>query len=315
MKKCQISVISPIYNEEKNIPTLYDGLKNVLDKLGQSYEIIFINDGSRDRSSEILARIASADRLIKIIEFAKNYGQTPAITAGIKSASGKIVILIDSDLQNDPNDIPELVKHIKGGYDVVSGWRKHRKDPFLSKVLPSRVANKIISMVVGVNLHDYGCTLKAYKRDILKNFNLYGEMHRFIPAYAAQSGAKIIEVPVNHHPRKFGISHYSLWRILKVLFDLSTIKFLNDYSTKPLYLFGGIGLSFFFFAVSLFFLVAARVLFFHGGWISPMILLSGLMVVLSFQFILIGLLAEIIVRIYFESQKKSPYIISKTKNL
>lgn len=313
--KIQLSIISPVYNEEQNIKLLYDKLKKVVGRLALSCEIIFINDGSNDQSSQVLAKIATTDKLFKVIEFRRNFGQTSAITAGIKNTSGDIIVLIDADLQNDPDDIVKLLSKINEGFDVVSGWRKDRKDAFFTRVLPSIIANKIISRIVGVNLHDYGCTLKAYKREIIKNITIYGEMHRLIPAYAAFEGAKITEVVVKHHPRKFGKSNYNLWRIVKLLFDLSTVKFLNDFSTKPLYLFGTFGLSIFALGFLVFLFVVVRVVFFAGSWISPMILLSGLMALLSIQFILIGLLAEILIRIYFESQGKTPFSIKRTINL
>lgn len=310
-----LSVVSPVYNEEKNLPLLYQKLRDELNGLCKNWEIIFVNDGSNDKSGQILDTLSKKDKSIKVIEFARNFGQTAAIAAGIKAASGNVIIFIDADLQNDPKDIKKLLDKINEGFDVVSGWRKDRKDKFFTKILPSKVANKLISIVTGVNLKDYGCTLKAYRKDALKNFTLYGEMHRLIPAYSVLNGAKITEVVVTHHPRKFGKSNYNLWRIIKVLFDLLTVKFLNDFSTKPLYLFGALGLLFFVIGVFTFVFVVARVVLFGGGWISPMILLSGLLVVLSVQFILIGLLAEIIVRTYFESQKKDPFVINRTINL
>ncbi len=314
-RKSYISAISPIYDEEENVQLHYQKLSKILSILPYKYEIIFVNDGSTDGSSKLLSKIAESDTRVKIIELNRNYGQTAAISAGIAHATGEIVVLIDSDLQNDPNDIPSMLDKIKEGYDVVSGWRENRKDSLITKKIPSVVANWIISFVLGVNLHDYGCTLKAYRKEVLNNFNLYGEMHRFIPAYAALTGAKITEIPVNHYPRKFGKSHYSLSRVVKVIFDLITTKFLHDFSTKPLYFFGTMGLMIFLLGILLFVLVTIRVIFLQGGWISPMILLSGLMIILSFQFIFIGLLAEILIRIYFESQKKTPYIVKRTMNL
>lgn len=313
--KYSLSIIIPVLNEEKSLDILYKKLKNVLTHFNKSYEIVFINDGSNDQSLKILLSIAKKDKRVKILDFIKNYGQTAAITAGIHNSSGQIIIFMDADLQNDPTDIPKLIRKINVGYDVVSGWRKKRQDPFFTKIFPSIVANKILSKVIGFDLHDYGCTLKAYRRNILERFNLYGEMHRIIPAYAAFTGAKIIEIPVNHSKRKYGKSHYGLLRILHFSFDLLTIKFINDFSTKPLYLFGSIGFFVFFLSIVLFALVTIRVIFFQGAWVSPMILMSGLMIILSFQFILIGLLAEIMVRTYFESQKKLPYIIRKSINL
>lgn len=314
-KKVLLTVISPIFNEQDSIELLYKDLKKELIILGEKYEVIFVDDGSSDGSPQVLERLARRDKLIKVISFNKNYGQTAAITAGLSEANGKIILFIDSDLQNDPADFKLLLKKIDEGFDVVSGWRKNRKDPYFTRVLPSNVANRLISFMTGVKIHDFGCTLKAYKREYIMNIRLYGEMHRFIPAYAAQNGALISEVVVRHHSRKFGHSHYGLWRIIKVIFDVSTVKFLSDYSSKPLYLFGSFSVVTFFLAIVIFLFVVVRVVFFAGGWISPMILLSGIMVILSFQFFLIGLLAEILVRIYFESTNRVPYVIKKTMNI
>lgn len=310
----KISIVSPVYNEAKNLPIFYRKIVDSLKELKVEYEIIFINDGSFDKSGEVLLEFAKKNKKLKVIEFTRNFGQTAAIQAGIKLSSGKVIVLIDSDLQNDPEDIKKLLLKIAEGYDVVSGWRKKRKDPFLTRTLPSLVANKLISLIVGLNLHDYGCTLKAYRREVLDNFTLYGEMHRLVPVYAAFSGARITEVIVRHHPRKYGKSHYNMWRVFKILFDLLTVKFLHDFSSKPLYLFGMTGLAVFGVGIVMFLFVVVRVILFSGGWISPMILLSGLLVVLSFQFILIGLLAEIMVRVYFESQDRKPYVVKRKIN-
>lgn len=312
--RLDLSVISPVYNEDKNLPILYKKLNNELGKLAISHEIIFVNDGSLDRSSQRLRFLAQENKKVKVIEFARNFGQTAAISAGIKNAQGKIIVLLDSDLQNDPKDIGRLLGKMKEGFDIVSGWRKKREDPFLTRILPSFAANIIISLVTGVKLHDHGCTLKAYRHETVKSMNLYGEMHRLIAVYAALSGAKITEIPVTHKKRRFGKSKYNLWRTIKLIFDLLTVKFLHDFSTKPLYLFGALGLSVFSFGVVVFIFVVVRVVFFRGSWISPMILLSGMSLILSIQFILIGLLAEILVRIYFEAEKTPPYIIKETVN-
>lgn len=313
-KGLDLSVISPVYNEDRNLPLFYKKLKNELGKLVLSYEIIFVNDGSSDRSSQVLQLLSDKDKSVKMIEFARNFGQTAAISAGVRSAQGKVIVLMDSDLQNDPKDIKKLLEKLQEGFDLVSGWRKNRKDPFLTRTFPSTVANKIVSLVTGVKLNDHGCTLKAYKDEIIKKMNLYGEMHRLIAAYAVLNGAKIAEIPVSHHPRKFGKSKYNFWRVIKLLFDLLTVKFLNDFSTKPLYLFGAGGILVFLLGIIIFIFVTVRVVFFQGSWISPMILLAGLLVVLSFQFVLIGLLAEILVRIYFESQKNPPYVVTRKLN-
>lgn len=309
-KKCYLSIIVPVYNEQGNLKKLYSKLKTVTSKLKKSSEIIFIDDGSTDESLNILKSLSD----VKIVVFRKNFGQTAALAAGFQNARGQVVVALDADLQNDPKDIPKLIKKIEQGYDVVSGWRKNRKDPYLTRVLPSTIANKIISFVMGIPLNDYGCTLKAYRKQVLKNLKLYGETHRLIPAYAALSGAKITEVQVNHSPRQYGKSNYNLGRVFKILFDLLTVKFLHDFSTKPLYLFGTAGILVFSFGIVIFIFVAIRVIMFQGGWISPLILLSGLMVILGFQFILIGLLAELLVRIYYETSQKNPYEVKKTIN-
>lgn len=241
----KLSIVIPVFNEEENVKKLYSELKEVLDKIDYTSEIIFVDDGSTDSTRNLLEEISKNDNRIKLLFFSRNYGQTPAISAGIEHSSGDIVITIDADLQNDPADIPVLLKKIEEGYDVVSGWRKNRKDPFFTRKLPSYIANTIISKLTGVKLHDYGCTLKAYKSDIIKKFAIYGEMHRFLPAYCSWQGGKITEVVVNHRPRLYGKSKYGINRTLKVILDLIVVKFLLSYLTKPIYVFGGIGILMF----------------------------------------------------------------------
>src|SRR3989344_73621 len=236
-----LSIVIPVYNEEKSLKPLYERIKGVCGVLDKEYEIIFIDDGSRDKSFDILEEIAQGDKNVKLIKFKKNFGQTAALSAGFERAKGEIIIPIDADLQNDPRDIPKLLAKLDEGFDVVSGWRKDRKDDFFSKKFPSQIANSLISFITKIKLHDYGCTLKAYRSEVLRGVNIYGEMHRFLPAYAARQGAAIAEIPVNHFPRKFGKTNYGVSKTFKVILDLLVIKFMLGYSTKPIYFFGGFG--------------------------------------------------------------------------
>lgn len=307
----KISVIIPVYNEREVLSELVKTLFETLRDQPYSWEILFIDDGSSDGSFQQLKSIAEENpEHIVVIGLRRNFGQTAAIAAGIDHANGDILVLMDADLQNDPTDIPLLLMKIEEGYDVVSGWRVNRKDNFFTRVLPSKLANKLISWVTGVHLHDYGCTLKAYRKDILTGFRLYGEMHRFIPAYAADVGAKITEVEVKHHPRKFGKTKYGIERTLKVVLDLITVKFLISYSQKPLYLFGGLGLFLLLggFGI-LFFLLIRRLGFGISPFDSPLFPSSILIVLMGFQSILMGLIAELLVRTYYEAQDKPTYNI------
>ena len=311
-----ISVVIPAYNEEESIPHLYKKLKEVLDRLGREYEIIFVDDGSDDRTPEILRDIAKKDRTVKVIRFRRNYGQTAAMYAGFVHASGDVIITMDADLQNDPEDIPRLLEKMEEGYDIVSGWRKDRKDPFLSRKLPSMIANWIISKVTGVELHDYGCTLKAYKADIAKRYRLYGDMHRFLPALAKRFGAKVTEIPVRHHPRIYGKSKYGIGRTIRVILDIFLVKFLNEYITKPLYVFGGVGFLMFFAG----FLIEAYLTFlkiFLGEDIGdrPLLILGVLLILTGVQLISTGVIAELIIRTYYESKNEKPYVIEEKINL
>jgi glycosyltransferase involved in cell wall biosynthesis len=308
-----ISIVIPVYNEGENIALLHEKLASVLGSLKQDHEILFVDDGSVDDTLSQLKRIAQKDSKIKVLALSRNFGQTASLSAGIDYCKGKIIIPMDGDLQNDPEDIVPLLAKLQEGYDVVSGWRKDRKDPFFSRRLPSVIANKIISVLGGVQLHDYGCTMKAYKRDILKNIRLYGEMHRFIPIYAHWIGARVSEIPVHHHARKFGTSKYGMSRILKVILDLMVVKFLLSYSQKPIYVFGGMGVLM---------IVGA---FLSGVWalylkvfentsfiLTPLPLLCVLLTVLGMLSILMGFLAEILTRTYYESQGKPTYQIRET---
>ncbi len=314
--RLDLSVVIPLFNEEESIKPLYEGLHSVLMALNKTFEIIFINDGSSDGSYDLLCRLADQDNALKVINLRRNFGQTAAMAAGFDYAEGEIIIPMDGDLQNDPADIAVLLAKLDEGFDVVSGWRKDRQDKEVLRKLTSRMANWLIGVITGVKLHDSGCSLKAYRAEILKGTRLYGEMHRFIPALANLMGARICEVPVRHHARRFGRSKYGFKRILKVLLDLITVKFLADFSTKPLYMFGGIGAVLFAIAV----LAGAETLFekyAYGVYVhnNPFILIAVFLAILGVNFIVMGLLAELIVRTYHESQGKPIYHIRDSKNL
>jgi glycosyltransferase involved in cell wall biosynthesis len=306
-----MSVVLPVYNEEENIGHLYSELKQAVDAIGVTYEIVFVDDGSSDSSFQCLQKIAEEDSTVAVLQFRRNFGQTAALSAGIEWSVGDIIVLMDADLQNDPSDIARLLAKLDEGYDVVSGWRKHRKDAFITRTLPSKVANGLISRVSGVHLHDYGCTLKAYRRDVLESVHLYGEMHRFIPIYASWSGGRISEIAVNHRPRQFGKSKYGLRRIMRVPLDLITVKFLGTYSTKPLYMFGIVGLVLFLAAIASEVLALAQKFFPPNVHLNnnPLTTMGGLLAVLAIQIVLMGLLAELIMRTYYESQQKPTYLI------
>lgn len=311
----RLSVVIPVFNEEESLNLLFKSLYDALEALPFDWEIVFVDDGSHDGSLSILEKYAVADpRHIVVVAFRRNFGQTAAIAAGIDHAEGEIIVLMDADMQNDPADIPMMLEKIDEGYDLVSGWRFKRQDSF-SRRLPSQIANGLISRVTGVYLHDYGCTLKAYRREILTNFRLYGEMHRFIPAYAGSVGAKILEVPVQHHPRRYGKAKYGLERTLKVMLDLVTVKFLISYSQKPIYLFGGVGLLLSGIStVLLFFLIIRRVLIGTNVLDSPFFLTAIMLMIMGFQSILMGLIAELLVRTYHEAQSKPTYTLRRVIN-
>lgn len=313
----ELSIIVPVYNEQENIPLLYQALMQAIEPLGRSWEVILVDDGSRDNSLAALEILAEQDpEHVRVISFRRNFGQTPAIAAGIDHSHGEIIVLMDADMQNDPADIPMMLTKLDEGYDVVSGWRSHRQDTFFTRTLPSRIANGLISWVTGVHLHDYGCTLKAYRREVITGFRLYGEMHRFIPVYASTVGASIIEVPVQHHPRRFGKAKYGLERTIKVVLDLLVVKFLNAYANKPIYLFGGAGIGLISIALALMlYLLIRRVSFGISVFDSPFFQMSTMIFILGFQSILMGLIAELLARTYHESQGKRNYIVRKRINL
>jgi glycosyltransferase involved in cell wall biosynthesis len=306
-----LSLVIPVYNEKDNLPLLMDAVKSALTPLNRTWEVILVDDGSTDGSLEVLTELAEKHpEHVRVVVFRRNFGQTAAIAAGIDHAEGSIIVLLDADLQNDPADIPMLLAKLDEGYDLVSGWRKDRKDNRLTRTIPSNLANGLISWVTGVRLHDYGCTLKAYRREALEGFRLYGEMHRFIPVFAHSVGAKITELPVRHHPRKFGVAKYGLERTVKVILDLFTVKFLLDYSHKPMRLFGGTGVSLI--AVSMFllaYLFIRKVFFFVPVLTSPFFQIGVMLLILGFQSILMGLIAELLARTYHESQSKPTYTI------
>ncbi|HSV84973.1 MAG TPA: glycosyltransferase family 2 protein [Levilinea sp.] len=311
-----LSVISPVYNESKNLPLLYQALTDALKSIAYPWEVILVDDGSKDNSFAVLESLARMHpEHIRVVGLRRNFGQTAAIAAGIDHAKGDIIVLIDSDLQNDPADIPVLLASIDEGYDVVSGWRNNRKDTFITRTLPSNLANWLISSVTGVHLHDYGCTLKAYRREVLTGFRLYGEMHRFIPVYAHTVGARITEIQVNHHPRRFGKAKYGLERTAKVILDLFTVKFLSSYSSKPIYLFGGTGLGLMSMALAaLVYLAARRLAVGISPFLSPLFIVAIMIFIMGFQSILMGLIAELLMRTYHESSDKPTYTIRSRLN-
>jgi glycosyltransferase involved in cell wall biosynthesis len=310
-KQPQISVVAPLLDEQDNLLALYEQITRAL--AGRyEYELIFIDDGSTDRGFEILKGFQAADPRVRVIRFRRNFGQTAALSAGFKHARGDVVVALDADLQNDPADIPMLVAKLDEGYDVVSGWRKKRHDNALKRLLPSKMANWLISRITGVRLHDFGCTLKAYRREVLAETRLYGEMHRFIPALACWSGAKVVECVVNHRPRTGGKAKYGLGRTVKVILDLITVKFLGSFSTKPIYIFGGLG------GLTALGAMLSGLAVLYQKFISPthlamnrnpLLVLTAMLITSTIQFILMGLLAELLVRTYHESQNRPTYVI------
>jgi glycosyltransferase involved in cell wall biosynthesis len=310
-----LSVIVPVFNEAESLPKLLEALTAVLTGLPYPYEIILVNDGSTDSSLSVMRSFGATHPEVKVVDFRRNYGQTAALMAGIDHATNDVVVMIDADLQNDPTDIPRLLAKLDEGYDVVSGWRKDRKDAQIRRNWISRVANKLISRVSGVRLNDYGCTLKAYRRSVVSGIRLYGEMHRFIPIYAQWQGARITELSVAHHAREFGKSKYGLERVFKVVLDLLVVVFLRRFFAKPIYLFGGCGIA----AIILSFLTIGLAiglrLFFHVSLIlTPLPLLSALLFLVGMMSILLGLVAEMMVRTYYESQGARAYLVRELIN-
>jgi glycosyltransferase involved in cell wall biosynthesis len=310
-REIAVSIVVPLYNEEQNVPLLYAELRAVMESLGEEYEIILVDDGSEDNTPALLEDLQAKDDRIVAVWLRRNFGQTAALSAGFDQARGKVVVTLDGDLQNDPADIPHLLEKSKD-YDVVSGWRVNRQDPFLSRRLPSIIANWVISKVTGVHLHDYGCTLKAYRREVIQGIRLYGEMHRFIPAIASWMGTSIVEVPTHHRPRRFGKSKYGISRIVRVILDLIAVKFLVSYSTRPIQFFGRLGIFSVLIGLALSAYLTALKLF-AGVDIGrrPLLLLGVLLIILGVQLVAMGLLGELLVRVYHESQAKPIYVVRK----
>ncbi len=305
-----ISVVVPVLNEEESLPLLHQRLTEVLAGSGYSYEIIVVDDGSTDRSFDVMRELQAGDDHLRVVRFRRNYGQTAAFAAGFDRARGDVVITMDADLQNDPADIPALMAKIAEGYDVVSGWRVDRKDRFLDRQLPSIVANRLIRWATGVRIHDYGCSLKAYRRDVLADVQLYGELHRFIPALAHAAGARVTEIPVSHHPRRFGRAKYGLSRTLKVFLDILAVRFLMSFSTRPIHIFGLLGLLSFLVGVAvLLYLAVVRLFLLQPIGDRPLTLLGILLTMLGVQLVTSGLLAELVTRTYYESQGKPIYTV------
>ncbi len=306
-----VSVVVPLFNEEENVDPLHESISKNLDEADFEYEVIYVDDGSTDRTLPLLETLQAEDDKVIVISLRRNFGQTAAFAAGFDFARGDVIVTMDGDLQNDPRDIPRLIS-MMDSYDLVSGWRKKRKDPFFSRRLPSMAANYIISKVTGVSLHDYGCSLKAYKRDVIKNIRLYGEMHRFIPAVASWYGVRVGETETIHHPRLRGKSKYGLSRTVKVVLDLITVKFLQSFSTKPIQFFGPMGLISGMLGFLILLYLSVEKLFFGasiGG--RPLLLLGALLVIVGIQMIGMGLISEILVRVYHESQRKPIYVVKR----
>jgi glycosyltransferase involved in cell wall biosynthesis len=305
-----LSLIIPIYNEAENLRPLCERIRQALGPTGWEYEVVLVDDGSKDGGDQILTSLHEEDSRIKVIRFRRNFGQTAALAAGFAYAHGEIIVSLDGDLQNDPLDIPLLVAKLNEGYDLVNGWRVNRQDPFFRRRLPSHIANSIISLTTGVKLHDYGCTLKAFRGDVAKRLKLYGEMHRFIPALVSDLGGKIAELPVSHHPRRRGGSKYGLARTLWVILDLLTVKFLSHYATRPSHLFGLLGVLASLLGGAITILLGLQKLLFNVQLANrPLLLLGVLLIVTGVQFVSIGLIGEMLARTYHESQEKPTYVV------
>jgi len=310
----ELSIVIPVHNESPNIKDLYDELTQVLGQYGRSYELLIVDDGSTDDSFEQLAALQARDPRLRVIRFRRNFGQTAAFAAGFAHARGRLVATSDGDLQNDPRDIPAMVALIDQGNDIVCGWRKDRKDTFVNRRLPSVMANKLISWSTGVDLHDYGCSLKVFRAEVVKPLRLYGEMHRFLPAIASQIGVKIAEVVVNHRPRRAGVTKYGIGRTIRVILDLATVKFLLSYSTRPLQIFGLLGLITGGLGVAItLYLGYIRLFTTQGIGDRPLLLLGVMLVFIGIQLVTFGLLAEVMARTYYESQDKPTYVIREVR--
>ncbi|NJN17833.1 MAG: glycosyltransferase family 2 protein [Oscillochloris sp.] len=311
----ELSIVVPIYNEEESIPALYERLTTELERYGRSYEIIAVDDGSRDRSFALLRDLAVADDRLRVVRFRRNFGQTAAFAAGFDRARGEYIVTIDADLQNDPADIPNLMAKAAEGFDVVSGWRARRQDPFINRRLPSMLANRLISWSTGVYLHDYGCSLKVYRSDVVKNINLYGELHRFIPAIASWQGTAVAEIPVHHEPRRFGKSKYGIGRTTRVLLDLITVRFLLSFATRPMQVFGLIGLLSILLGIAVnLYLVVIKLIYQVDIGDRPLLLLGVLLLMIGVQFIGFGLIGELVTRVYYEAQHKPIYVVREELN-
>lgn len=306
----ELSVVIPLFNEQDSIEPLYRGLKEALEHLGKEYEIIVVDDGSTDGSFDSLKRLHAGDPVLRVVRLRRNFGQSAAFSAGFDHAQGSVIVTIDADLQNDPADIPKLLEKMDQGYDIVSGWRVHRQDTFLSRRLPSTVANWLISRITGIKLHDYGCSLKAYRLEVVRSVQLYGELHRFIPALASWMGVRVAEIPIGHRPRRFGKSKYDLSRTVRVLLDLLTVKFLLSYSTRPMQIFGLLGLISFAVGTAIAaYLSFVRLVFGSPIADRPLLLLAILLIFVGVQLVTMGLLGELTMRIYHEAQGKRTYTV------
>ncbi|HSJ57307.1 MAG TPA: glycosyltransferase family 2 protein [Anaerolineae bacterium] len=309
-----LSVVVPVLNEEESLPHLHRQLDDALSASGYDYEIIIVDDGSTDRSFEVMCALQEADPRLRVVRFRRNYGQTAAFSAGFDRARGDVVVTIDADLQNDPGDITTLMSKMAEGYDVVSGWRVDRQDRFLDRRLPSILANRLIGWTTGVRIHDYGCSLKAYRRDVLADVQLYGDLHRFIPALAHAAGARVTEIPVSHHPRRFGKAKYGLSRTVRVILDILAVRFLMSFATRPIHIFGLLGLlSFFAGTLTLGYLAVVRLIFQQAIADRPLTLFGILLTMLGVQLVTSGLLAELVTRTYYESQGKRIYTVREER--
>lgn len=311
----ELSIVIPVFNEAENLNPLVTKLREVLEITHKSYEVILIDDGSTDGSFEVLKELANSHKELRIIRFRRNFGQTSAFSAGFEMAEGDIVVTMDADLQNNPADIPKLLEELEKGYDIVSGWRKNRAEDYFTRRLPSQIANFLISFITGVKLHDYGCSLKVYRSEVVKNIKLYGEMHRFIPAVASWMGVSVSEIPVSDSPRVHGKSSYSISRTIRVILDLIAVKFLLGYSTKPIQIFGLFGIiSFLLGLIITAYLSFFKIFYAHTLSDRPLLLLGALLIIFGVQLCSIGLIGELVVRTYYESNDKSTYVIKEIIN-